>query len=153
MSLALYKAAAIWKENKGLANLELVKILVQDQVVYFLAWVYLFEARSLLLNDALLHRVILVSVFRIIAGTTIDENLVLIIILSMVGSPAFLSVLGTRLLFNMKEAGVKGLNQGTSCNTRSTMSDIRFTETFPTLASPFQHEKSEAAVTETKEVY
>ena len=112
----------------------------------------MFEARSLLLYDALLHRVILVSVFRIIAGTTIDESFVLIIILSMVGSPAFLSVLGTRLLFNMKEAGVKGLNQGTSCDTRSTMSDIHFTETFPTLASLSQHEKLEATVTETKEI-
>ena len=38
--LALYKAAVIWKENSGLHNFELVKVLVRDQAVYFLLYVY-----------------------------------------------------------------------------------------------------------------
>ena len=36
MILAVYKAAIIWKENMGIAGLDLVKILMRDQAVYFL---------------------------------------------------------------------------------------------------------------------
>ena len=47
MTLALYKAAVIWKENLGLSNIGLVKVLVQDQAVYFLACVCLALITSL----------------------------------------------------------------------------------------------------------
>ena len=39
MLLAVYKAAAIWKENSGLSNFKLVSVLVRDQAIYFLACV------------------------------------------------------------------------------------------------------------------
>ena len=35
-------------------------------------------------------------------------------VLVTVGHPAFLSILGSRLLLHMKEAGEKGVNEGTS---------------------------------------
>ena len=37
--LAVYKARAVWKESAGLKGLEMVKVLIRDQAVYFLAWV------------------------------------------------------------------------------------------------------------------
>lgn len=49
-------------------------------------------------------------------------------ILTFIGNQSLLSLMGSRLLFNMKEAGEKGLNQGTSCNSRSTTSSIDFAE-------------------------
>ena len=45
----------------------------------------------------------------------IEGNITLSTMINFAGSPALLSVLGTYLLFNIKEAGEKGLNQGTSC--------------------------------------
>ena len=39
MLLALYKAAALWKAQPGMNTLRLIKVLVRDQVVYFLACV------------------------------------------------------------------------------------------------------------------
>ena len=107
----------------------------------------MFEARSLLLNDALLHRVILVSVLNII-GNVIDANLALISILDVAGDPALLSVIAAHLLFNMKEAGEKGLIQGTSCSSTSTVSGIDFAISLPATASESQDEASETETVE-----
>lgn len=35
--LALYKAAVMWKENSGFGGMVLVKVLIRDQAIYFLA--------------------------------------------------------------------------------------------------------------------
>ena len=40
-------------------------------------------------------------------------------ILASLGNPAFLCVLGSRMLFNLKEAGERGQNEGTSYNATS----------------------------------
>lgn len=40
MAFALWKAAAIWKEEAGLKGLELVKVLIRDQAIYFLSYVF-----------------------------------------------------------------------------------------------------------------
>ena len=68
---------------------------------------------------------IFVSVVKILAGF-VEESMVLENILDFVGNTAFFSILGAHLLFNMKEAGEKGLNQGTNCGTKSTVSNIDF---------------------------
>ena len=44
----------------------------------------------------------------------------------MLTNLSLLSILGARLLLNMKEAGTKGLNEGTSCGSKSTISNIDF---------------------------
>ena len=49
-------------------------------------------------------------------------------LLNLVGNPAFLSILGAGLLFTMKEAGEKGLSEGTSCGSKSTVSEIDFVD-------------------------
>ena len=46
------------------------------------------------------------------------------VVLYVFASPASLSIMGTRLLFNMREAAEKGLNQGTSCPTDLMISTI-----------------------------
>ena len=72
-----------------------------------------------------MFRVILVSAVNII-DNFLDETSALSAAFSCVGNPALLSILGARLLFNMKEAGAKWLNQGISCGSKSTASEAVF---------------------------
>ncbi|KAL5524841.1 hypothetical protein ACEPAF_9987 [Sanghuangporus sanghuang] len=108
MGLALYKASAYWKESAGFRGLTLAKVLVRDQVLYFML-------------------VISCSVVAVLSFKVQIENQVLSNILSSLGNPALLSLLGTRMLFNLKEAGERGQNEGTSYRVQSgTVSEINF---------------------------
>lgn len=69
--------------------------------------------------------VILVGVLKVVAIYN-AEDIAVFDILSVASSPALLSILGAHLLFSMKDAGAKGLNQGTSCDLKTTMSSINF---------------------------
>lgn len=61
--------------------------------------------------------------FKLTASNAFLSNLFLTI-----GSPSILCVLGSNMLFNLKEAGERGLNQGTSYRASSrTVSIIEFT--------------------------
>ena len=55
-----------------------------------------------------------------------NQSATIAILLNLIGSPAFLPLVGTRLLLNIKEAGAKGLHQGTSCILRTSISRIDF---------------------------
>lgn len=68
------------------------------------------------------------------------------------GNPAFLSMLGARLLFNMREAGEKGVNQGTSCTLKSATSNIEFAAPIPSAASESHAEVIEPEIIELEEV-
>lgn len=61
-----------------------------------------------------------------ILGTTIELDAVSGDILAVAGNPVVLSIVGTRLLINMREAGEKGLRQGTSCPSEATVSELDF---------------------------
>ena len=74
----------------------------------------------------MVHSIILVSVFAIADDLTLESSALFTYILDALANPSLLSILGSRLLFNMKEAGNKGLNEGTSCGSKSTISDIDF---------------------------
>ena len=74
-------------------------------------------------------------------------------ILNFVASPSLLSILGARLLFNMKEAGEKGLNQGTSCGAKSTMSDIDFAVPLQVTTSELEGKLEEPEVIELSEMH
>ena len=39
MVLAIYKAAEYWKMSSGFEGFELVKVIIKDQVLYFMAYV------------------------------------------------------------------------------------------------------------------
>ena len=73
--------------------------------------------------------VLVCSVTNIIQFKVNVENVVLAEILESIGNPSFLSILGSRLLINLKEAGELGLNEGTNYRPGSkSVSDIAFVE-------------------------
>ena len=98
-----------------------------------------------------MHSVILVSVMAIVVDLPIGSNARFAYVLSVLGNPSLLSLFGARLLFNMKEAGLKGLNEGTSCGSKSTISDIEFGAPPEAAASQSQDDATEAGITETGE--
>ncbi|KAH8109805.1 hypothetical protein DFH11DRAFT_1515051 [Phellopilus nigrolimitatus] len=106
MVLALYKAAEHWRETAGFSQFTLVKVLIQDQAIYFIM-------------------VIFVSVMEIMANQLDVPNALLAYLLTIVGSPSLLCVLGSHLLVHLKEAGERGANEGTSYRMK-TMSNIEF---------------------------
>ncbi|KAH8109219.1 hypothetical protein DFH11DRAFT_1548514 [Phellopilus nigrolimitatus] len=115
MILALYKAAEHWRETSGFSQFTLVKVLIQDQAIYFIIGL---EANY---SD----RVIFCSVMRIMAIQFYIPNILLADFLTILGSPSFLCVLGSHLLVHLKEAGERGANGGTSYRMK-TMSNIDF---------------------------
>ena len=104
------------------------------------------------LTSVLMHSVILVSVFAIVGNFTDKSNALFPCIVGGLNNPALLSILGARLLFNMKEAGVKGLNEGTSCGSKSTISDINFGVPPEASASQSHEEVMEAGILEIEEI-
>ncbi|KAH8109518.1 hypothetical protein DFH11DRAFT_1515423 [Phellopilus nigrolimitatus] len=93
MVLALHKAAQHWRESNGFGHSNLVKVLIQDQAIYFVLVVFF-------------------SVMKVVAGHLRIPNLLLANLLAVLGGPSILSVLGSHLLVNMKEAGERGANGG-----------------------------------------
>ena len=69
-------------------------------------------------------RAIFVTVFALVgdlaSGTTVENA-----VISSVGSPTLLCILGSRVFFNLKEAAEHGVNPGTNWSSYS-HSDIRF---------------------------
>ncbi|KAH8106563.1 hypothetical protein DFH11DRAFT_1233451 [Phellopilus nigrolimitatus] len=104
MVLALYKAAEYWRETGGFSQFALVKVLIQDQAIYF--------------------RVIFCSVTEIMAIQLLISSTVVADLLDVLGSPSLLCLLGSRLLVHLKEAGEIGAG-GTSYR-MNTMSNIEF---------------------------
>ena len=101
----------------------------------------------------MVYSVILVSVFQIaINFFTSESNALFTYALEVLANPPLLSILGARLLFNMKEAGAKGLNEGTSCGSKSTISDIDFGAPPKATTSQSQDEEMEAGVAEIVEI-
>ncbi|KAH8109705.1 hypothetical protein DFH11DRAFT_1861075 [Phellopilus nigrolimitatus] len=106
MILALYKAAEHWRETAGFSQFTLVKVLIQDQAIYFIM-------------------VIFCSVMEIVSDQIFIPNILLAMFLNALGSPSLLCVLGSHLLVHLKEAGERGANGGTSYR-MPTMSNIEF---------------------------
>ena len=79
--------------------------------------------------NALLKSAISTSVFNILNFKVQVSNIFLSGVLTQLGNPALSSLLGSRMLFNMKEAAERGLNEGTNYRTPpSTMSEMDFAE-------------------------
>ena len=104
------------------------------------------------LTSLLIHSVILVSVFQIVVNFTFESSALFTYILNVLANPALLSILGARLLFNMKEAATKGLNEGTSCGSKSTISDIEFGVPPEAATSQSHAESMEAGIAEIEEI-
>ncbi|KAL5498496.1 hypothetical protein ACEPAH_1849 [Sanghuangporus vaninii] len=93
--LALYKAAEYWKLSSGFMGFHLVRVLIQDQVIYY-------------------GFVIFCSVCKIVYNSTIEISPFAANVLFAAGSPILLCILGGQLLINLKEAGERGANGGTN---------------------------------------
>ncbi|KAH8112195.1 hypothetical protein DFH11DRAFT_1745102 [Phellopilus nigrolimitatus] len=106
MVLALYKAAQHWRETGGFSQYTLVRVLIQDQAIYFIM-------------------VIFCTVMKIMSIELIIPNVLLADLLDVLGNPSLLCVLGSHLLVHLKEAGERGANGGTSYRMK-TMSNIAF---------------------------
>ncbi|OCB83929.1 hypothetical protein A7U60_g9138 [Sanghuangporus baumii] len=106
--LALYKAAEYWKLSSGFKGFHLVRVLIQDQVMYY-------------------GFVIFCSACQIVENSVQGINPFLANVLAVAGSPTLLCILGGQLLINLKEAGERGANGGTNYSL-SSVSDIDFGE-------------------------
>ncbi|KAL5512042.1 hypothetical protein ACEPAH_5261 [Sanghuangporus vaninii] len=113
-SLALYKAVGFWMINRSLEGLTLVKVLIQDQIIYFVL--------------AIACNLLNVMEFKLRVS-----NGLLSALLDTLGSPAFLCILGSRMLFNLKEAAEKGVNGDTTLKTETRMSSVHFAQDGPRL--------------------
>ena len=99
-----------------------------------------------------MHSVILVSVFEIVGNFALELNALFAYALEVLANPTLLSILGARLLFNMKEAGAKGLNEGTSCGSKSTISNIEFGAPLEAAAGQSLDEATETETSEIEEI-
>ncbi|KAH8106515.1 hypothetical protein DFH11DRAFT_1518144, partial [Phellopilus nigrolimitatus] len=107
MALAVYKTAEFWRTSAGFKGLDLVKVLLQDQALYFIV-------------------VIACSLMQIITFRS-SINPVLATFLDTIGNASFLCVLGSRLLVHLKEAGDRGVDSTTLASYRSeTVSNMEF---------------------------
>ncbi|OCB87160.1 hypothetical protein A7U60_g5675 [Sanghuangporus baumii] len=110
MALALYKATEYWRISAGFKGFTLVKVLIQDQIIYFILVI-----ASCALN---------ITNFNLQSSNVFISNVV-----NELGNPAYLSILGSRMLFNLKEAGERVVNMGTSFRVVSeTLSDMDFAQ-------------------------
>ena len=127
MVLALFKSAEYWKMAAGFKGFPLVKILIRDQALYFLLYVlYNSVAAGLVLT---LLRVVSYCVLNIVGFRLVPSNAFVSNILITLGSPALLTILGSRMLFNLKEAAELGLNEGTNARiTSRTVSAMDFAD-------------------------
>ena len=123
--LALYKAREFWKLN-GFSGSRLVLVLIRVQALYYFMCVSTAFSLSKLIafNSALFC--LLAKLLNDLAGS----SLIVSALLSGLGSPTLLSVTGSRMFFNLKEAAEHGINVGTNWSSYS-HSAIRFDEPGP----------------------
>lgn len=76
------------------------------------------------------QRAILCSIFAIVSDmSSISEQFAAQNVINALGNPTLLCILGSRMFFNLREAGEAGVNEGTNVGSyRSTTSSIGFQE-------------------------
>ncbi|KAL5476994.1 hypothetical protein ACEPAI_3180 [Sanghuangporus weigelae] len=107
--LALYKAAEFWKLSSGFKGFHLVRILIEDQVIYY-------------------GFVIFCSVCQIVSYVLVEISPLTADVLNAAGSPTLLCILGSQMLIDLKEAGERGANVGTNYTPANSVSEIDFGE-------------------------
>ncbi|KAH8106516.1 hypothetical protein DFH11DRAFT_1712022 [Phellopilus nigrolimitatus] len=90
MALAVYKAVEFWRTSAGFKGFTLVKVLIQDQILYFIV-------------------VIACSLMQIITFRS-SLNPAFANFLDTVGNASFLCVIGSRLLIHLKEVGERNVD-------------------------------------------
>ncbi|OCB91809.1 hypothetical protein A7U60_g922 [Sanghuangporus baumii] len=98
--LALYKAMLYQRFSAGFSGPRLVKVLIHDQIIYFLL-------------------VVACCVLNILQFKIHVTNNILAGILSTLGCPSLLCVVGSHMLFNLKEAGNRDLIENSTYSAES----------------------------------
>ena len=113
MILSVKGAATMWRETEGFTGAKLLKVLLADQVLYFLVYVYRFLFVGTADTDWEGLSVMLCLIANIVGFAT-NFGSFFSFVLYVCGSPSLLCVLGNHLLIHLKEAGEAGRNEGTS---------------------------------------
>ncbi|KAH8111439.1 hypothetical protein DFH11DRAFT_1613139 [Phellopilus nigrolimitatus] len=95
MTLALYKAAQLWKATAGIEGMSLVKVLIQDQVIYFVM-------------------IMMCSIAKVCNYWTLVQSTPVTVILTLLGTTTLLCIIGSQMMVHLKEAGERGVKGGTS---------------------------------------
>ena len=117
--LALYKALQFWKEG-GIWGSRLVLVLITDQAIYFLLYARSPNSISNPQRHPLTHTfclkpsMISCATFNIVNDSLPSATLLAEAVMQTLGNPTLLSILGSRMFFNLKEAAEHGINTGTN---------------------------------------
>ncbi|KAH8105637.1 hypothetical protein DFH11DRAFT_1643098, partial [Phellopilus nigrolimitatus] len=98
--LAIYKAMQLRRETAGFGRYSLLRVLIEDQAIYFVL-------------------VVFCSVIDIIGDQAAFTNIFLSTLLQFLGSPSLLCLLGSRLLVHLKKAGEREVNGEASYGMRT----------------------------------
>ncbi|PAV16748.1 hypothetical protein PNOK_0836800 [Pyrrhoderma noxium] len=109
-ALVIYKAAEFWRLSAGFRGFHLVRVIVRDQGVYYFL-------------------VVCCGILSIINHTLPLTKPLAQATLGGMGNASIilLSLLGSRLVFNLKEAAEIGVNEGTNYRHNATTSEMNFT--------------------------
>ena len=128
MILAVRKAAEYWKMSAGFKGFKLVEVVIKDQIIYFILYVQTVLHTPPTRPKISLPSVVACCIVDILQFKIQAASIFWTGVLGSIGNPSFLCILGTRMLFNLKEAGELGVNKGTSYRmTSSTISTMNFT--------------------------
>ncbi|KAI5119213.1 hypothetical protein M0805_007724 [Coniferiporia weirii] len=110
MVLALYKAAHFWRESGGFGGANLVKVLIQDQALYFVLVMVCCGA----------------NIINILVDPNYSSNAAINIVQAVLMIPTIPCIIGCRLMVHLKEASERGENGGMSYRIQRSVSEIQF---------------------------
>ncbi|EJC98942.1 uncharacterized protein FOMMEDRAFT_161150 [Fomitiporia mediterranea MF3/22] len=100
MVLATYRTVEYWGTTRGYARFSLVKVIIRDQIIYFAL-------------------VIIISVFNVVKLKIATSNFITSVVISCLGNPSFLCIIGSHILFNLREACDQRYDEDGSCLVKS----------------------------------
>ena len=122
--LALYQSTIIYKEaGWKFKSTELVTVLVKDQMLYFIAYVPLFstfffkkkkKANQRIFQYVNSFRVMVPAITNIINFWLLPTQDAAMIVINILASPTIPCIVGSMLMFHLKEAAQRGVNGGTN---------------------------------------
>lgn len=129
LSFTLYKAFVFRREHGTFRSFGLVYVIVRDESIY--SYLYAKTFRPLGENWWTFISMILIFIVQMCGSLVQVSNLGPAIFKSLMDHPSFLSVVGCRMLFHMKEMGASGMQQvedQTSGGPKSTLAPIEFAD-------------------------
>lgn len=117
LAMTVYKAKEFW-DMDGFHGSRLVFVLIRDQAMYFILCVRC-PSHALIEYANIFFRMIFVAIFAILGDQINLTNMAAEHTLASLGNPTILSILGSRIFFNLREAAEHGVNVGTNWSSYS----------------------------------